>query len=398
MHQSSASPNLPIVFEEAVKAKIFKNAAIIVSNGAKVEYSKKIGTADFFDLASLTKPYATALLFAAFWSQGRISPDMKVTAILPDFKRFADVTFRQLLTHTSGLAAELPSAVEFRDFTNRAEKVYSESRSRRLSNKAYGSRRRSFARILAETKYEYLIRAIRDKSVIHSGNPLIYSDTGYQLIGRALEVIAGKPLAQAVTDEVYKPLGLETEINFFGIMGKTTPHDFRAARYFPFAVGHAGLFATPQAILKITQAIFNSAYGDQTTASVWKREVAIDLLRVMDKGRGYAFDFTSDHSTIPRGQCYRKAESFGHTGYVGTSIWIEPSALDRLSPRAILFFTDTAIVSDYENSQIKSSFNNVRTALSTWACEKFHPPTYPPLKFLLNPLGNIQENFPTEGG
>jgi|GEM_PF-5700878 len=330
---SSLEPVPPGRLDDSIKSKLFKNAHLIVAKGLTTDFEKSVGPQKIYDLASLTKPFGTALLFAAYWSQGKVSPQSKVTDVLPDFTRFSDVTFEELLTHTSGLATEIPS---------RLEQKY--------------------------TKVSQRIGAIRDHALLDRKNRgFNYSDIGYDVLGYALEKIGGKSLSEAVTSEVFTPLGLDNDVKFFAGNG-SLPQDEIAAKYYPHALGHAGLFASAHGVLALNQRLFEAAYG-LTGSNVWTREVAQAMLRVVSGGRGYAFDFLSPYADMVRGSCYAKGESFGHSGYVGTSIWTEPSSRNNAAPRTIVLLTDTTIIDRSEKS--RASLNQLRHELATWACRNF---------------------------
>lgn len=352
----------PKEFLEAKDKSLFKHADLLVANGEENSFYTRVGQQNVYDLASLTKPFAVASLFAVLWSQGLISPDQKVTTVLPRFVRFSNVTFRQLLTHTSGLPADV-------DLKNVEP---------------------TFESFLQRMTY---IRDHVPLALPHE-RTFVYSDVGYQVLGYALEKVAKMKLNQAVTEFVYRPLGIEREIGFFAGNG-TIPHDPRARKYFPRAMGHAGLFATANAIKTLVMFYFNAAYNSKAVSpsikiSKWARtkaglrrrlrstntpllreEVARQMLQPVTSGRGFAFDFTSDYSKKPRGDCYKVGESFGHTGFVGTSVWIEPGkpGPELLKPRMIIFLSDSMAVKETPETEL--SIRNLRYVLASWACTQF---------------------------
>ncbi|MBL8093890.1 MAG: serine hydrolase [Anaerolineales bacterium] len=273
-----------------------------------------------FDLASVTKLFVTT----AFMRQvetGSVTLATPVSAILPAFSgvrpigpyedplqtgRFITIaegglvdagatTFRQLLTHTSGLPAWRPL---FRQ------------------SEAEAARALAFA-----THFAY-----------PPGTRVIYSDIGLILLGLALERLTGLTLAAAVRRSVTDPLGLShtgyrpaldvtcapTEICAWRgrrVVGEV--HDENAARLGGVS-GHAGLFSTAADVAGFGQSFLDGSLLHRATIAEMAREQAVDgTLR-----RGLGFQLWSpdpEASGFPFGPM-----AFGHTGFTGTSLWIDP--------------------------------------------------------------------------
>jgi CubicO group peptidase (beta-lactamase class C family) len=273
-----------------------------------------------FDLASVTKLFVTAA-FMRRVEAGAVTLDTPVSVVLPDFsgvrpiQPYEDplqtggfvavgaggevdagaVTFRQLLTHTSGLPAWRPL---FREADADA------------------------ARALAlSTHFSYT-----------PDTRIIYSDIGLILLGLALERLVGLPLEGVVARDVTGPLGLShtgyqpapdvaiapTELCAWRkrrLRGEV--HDENAANLGGVS-GHAGLFSTAADVAAFGQSFLDATLLRADTIAEMIREQARDG----DLRRGLGFLLwspdpeTFGHPFSPR--------SFGHTGFTGTSLWVDP--------------------------------------------------------------------------
>ncbi|MBC8503798.1 MAG: beta-lactamase family protein [Chloroflexi bacterium] len=273
-----------------------------------------------FDIASLTKLFVTTA-FMTLVESGEIGLDEPVSSVLPDFSgkrpiqpyedplnwgewvtiEDADkkvdasrITFRQLLTHRSGLPAWRP---------------------------LFGQESREAAlQMTVETFFSYT-----------PNERVIYSDIGLILLGLAIEKMTDLPLDEALAQRVCLPLGLvNTRYNPASeniaptefcawrkrrIVGEV--HDENADRLDGVS-GHAGLFSTANGV-----AAFGQSFLD---ASLLKSETIAEMttLQAEDKDirRGLGFLL---HSADPANISYAfGARSFGHTGFTGTSLWVDP--------------------------------------------------------------------------
>lgn len=274
--------------------------------GKRAPGSAGVTTDSIFDLASITKLFVgTALL--ALYDRRYVSVDDPVVAVLPEFRGFdprrSQVTFRNLLTHTSGL----PAHVNFRD---------------ELGAKAV------VARVCATP-----LSAAPGASVI-------YSDLGFMLVGEAVARLSGKPLDEALKSLVCEPLAL-VDICYQPDAGLRhrivcTEKDAWRKRLLRGEVhdencwamggvaGHAGLFGTAADVADLAE-MYRIGGGIGTrrtllrpTANEATREQAVGS----DERRGLAWALKASdrHSSGSR----LSSNSYGHTGYTGTSVWVDP--------------------------------------------------------------------------
>jgi CubicO group peptidase (beta-lactamase class C family) len=289
---------------------------------AVVEPQRIAATLDtVYDLASLTKPLITSLLCARRVESGELKLSDSVSNYLPEFAR-ADqqaITVGQLVTHTSGLPAWRP--------------LY----------------------ILAGGEPERTIAAIANLDLEYEpGTHVIYSDLGFVLVGCLLQRLTGKTLVELAQTEIFTPLSLsrtffnpqkamQTEIaaseagNAYEretvrstaqaayknwreelIWGQV--HDGNAY-FLGGAAGHAGLFSTAHETLAIARQFVaaQTSLLKPATCELFRKNLTPGLEEA--RSFGWQLAETKDSAAgldLPR-------DSFGHSGFTGTSCWIDPS-------------------------------------------------------------------------
>jgi serine-type D-Ala-D-Ala carboxypeptidase len=260
-----------------------------------------------FDLASLTKPVATATSVMILLERGQIAATDRVAKYLPAFGANGkmDVTVEHLLLHRGGVVADNPMS----DFTN-------------------------------TTPEEAMRKTLESHLRYEPGTKIIYSDVGFMTLGELVRVVSGKPVNVFARDEVFQPLKMNDTGYLPGddLKARCAPtekrdgnwnlgevHDPRAHALGNVA-GHAGLFGTAADISRWCRMIMNG--GELDGARVLKESTVAEMTkpRALPDGtgvRGYGFDIDTGYSS-PRGERFAKGASFGHTGFTGTSLWIDP--------------------------------------------------------------------------
>ncbi len=257
-----------------------------------------------FDLASLTKPLVTATSVMQLVEDGKLNLDDPVVKYLPELGRNGKeaITVRQLLTHFSGLRSDLDLTEPW------------------------------------QGRDEALRRVWDEKPANPSGERFVYSDINFIVLGVLVERVTGIPLEQDAEANIFRPLGMTrtrflppaewkprvapTEPDEGGTMLRGTVHDPTARRMGGVA-GHAGLFGTAEDVARFAQAMLDGGGG------VLKREtVKLMITPQQPPGtgvqRGLGWDIDSAYSS-PRGDFF-PIGSFGHTGFTGTSVWIDPAS------------------------------------------------------------------------
>ncbi len=254
-----------------------------------------------YDLASLTKVVGTATAAMILWDEGRLDLDAPVSNYLPAFSggQKDNVTIRHLLTHTSGLPAG-------RDL-------------RRLAGSAWEARSVVTSTPLA----------------CRPGACQVYSDLGADILAFAIESIAGQGLDDFLDERVFKPLGMNdtrfrpsagdrdriapTEVSSprgYSLRGEV--HDENAWALGGVA-GHAGLFSTAADLSVFAQMMLNRGTFNGTRIA---SDSAVAMFTQRTAGtRALGWDTSDGDGTAG---LHMGEKAYGHTGFTGTSLWIDP--------------------------------------------------------------------------
>jgi beta-N-acetylhexosaminidase len=308
------------VLESAIRDRAFPGAVLaIVFEGrtAFAPFGKQtydagatpVAEQTIFDLASLTKAVVTATLVAQEVEPGKMNFDAPVAAYLPEWLGHErstarqSVTIRHLLTHTSGLPAHV-------DFFK-----------------------------LAKSKSEIIARSLREPLEYEPGTKSLYSDLDFMILGEILERITGKPLDLLAQERIFAPLGMRNSVfnptRDLRARVAPTEHDatFRKRLVHgevhdenAFAMGgvagHAGLFSTAGDLAIFARAMLNrGSIGSQrilrpaTVSEITKAQPLSGNTRTL------GWMVPTENSSSGR---YFSKSSYGHTGFTGTSLWIDP--------------------------------------------------------------------------
>jgi CubicO group peptidase (beta-lactamase class C family) len=261
-----------------------------------------------FDLASLTKPMVTAPLAVEAAARGEISLDDPVARWIDETKgtQVGRIPLHLLLTHTAGFVPDNPMA-DYR-----------------------GGKGRLYAAIA------------RGRLQAAPGRRFIYTDVGYVLLQGALERRFGRGLDRLAEERIFAPLRFRD--TRFGVRARDrrrtaptervrgrilrgTVHDPRARTPALGAVaGHAGLFGTGAEVARFAAMILAKGVwrGRRVLSEGTVRAMTTNRVpRALGVRRGYGFDIESPYSA-PRGARFSR-RSFGHSGWTGVSLWIDPA-------------------------------------------------------------------------
>jgi CubicO group peptidase (beta-lactamase class C family) len=325
---SARLSRLDVIVREAVGHKDFPGAVLLVGRNGKTVYRKAFGESQWvprpvrleesmiFDLASLTKPVATATSIMILVEEGKLSLEEKVKDYVPGFAPYVDEAGRpgedariwHLLTHTSGLPP----------YTDAAE-----------VEKYFGG----------PCSTEQLAGYIAGlKKTDPPGRAFHYSCLGYITLAHILKKITGQTIAAFSLERIFQPLKMKR--TFFAPAGKirdlcvpTQVIDGRPLRgvvHDPLArlqggvSGNAGLFSTADDLAIFAEMMLER--GEYRGVRILGPLAVTRMTSIWPKaafaGRGLGWDVTSDYSSN-RGDLFGPA-SYGHSGYTGTSIWIDP--------------------------------------------------------------------------
>jgi len=310
------------LMDQAINEKAWPGGVLLASKDGKIfihaargyhtyDRKRKMQKSDIFDLASITKVIATTSSVMKLYDDKVINLDDPVIKYLPEFKgkkekhfeQKSKINLRNLLTHTSGLPP-------FRQY------------------------------FLIEGSLESRLDSIfNTEPVFGIEDTTIYSDVGIIILGKIVEKISGISLDQYSKENIFIPLGMNTtfynpprnkkhrivptEIDIAGNLIKGYVHD-ENAHSLEGVAGHAGLFSTAKDLAIFSQMMLNEGiYG-------WKRIFHKETVKLFTtnsqimKGSSRCLGWDSP-SGKASGGVYLSSDSFGHTGFTGTSLWIDPT-------------------------------------------------------------------------
>lgn len=303
------------VIDQAIHDGNIPGAVLIVGHDGRVIYRKAYGsraleprhepmTLDtIFDVASLTKVIVTTTAVMQLIEEGKVRLNDPVSKYLPDFAQNGkdDVTVRQLLTHFSGFAPDLDLKTPWE------------------------GKETAYHMAFAETPQDA------------PGSKFTYSDVNFIVLGALVEKVSGEPLEQYAERHIFAPLKMThtrylppaawrskiapTQYDENEHMLRGVVHD-PSARRMGGVAGHAGLFSTADDLSKFAQALLNGGDGILSRLSVEKM-TSPEQPPSAPVQRGFGWDIDSPYSTN-RGDLL-PVGSFGHTGFTGTSLWIDPT-------------------------------------------------------------------------
>ncbi|HEV2487195.1 MAG TPA: serine hydrolase [Terracidiphilus sp.] len=301
------------LMQEAVAKGNIPGGVVLIGHNGNIVYRKAFGSRSLeptrepmtvdtiFDLASLTKCIATTTSVMQLISEGRVRLNDPVGAYLPEFKQNGkeDITVRELLTHFSGLAPDLDL------------------------KSPWQGRDAAFA------------MAMQARPINPPGTRFLYSDINFETLGFLVEKVTGKTLNEYASAKIFAPLGMNdtrflppadwmpriapTQYDEQGKMLRGVVHDPTARRMGGVA-GHAGLFSTADDLAKFAQALLT---GDKILRHLDVEKMSTPQQPAIASSlRGLGWDIDSPFASN-RGELL-PVGSFGHTGFTGTSLWIDP--------------------------------------------------------------------------
>ncbi len=284
---------------------LFTHAVYGLMRGGERLALKALGQAaadTVFDLASLTKPLATATLILRLVEQGRLHLRQPVARFFDDefgpLPHLSGVEVRHLLTHTSGLPPIPCWPADAAD----------------------------------KSRHALITSVLATPALRPAGTGYTYSDTGYILLGEIAARVSGQALETCFQESVAGRLGLRT-LGFCpasGLAERAAPtgpeaagtvHDPRA-RDLGGVAGHAGLFGTAADVLAFAEAIRTGGGPVLSRASVARMRVSQIPAALGAQSLGW---FCSGNDYLPQGDLFSDS-SFGHSGFTGTALLIDPAS------------------------------------------------------------------------
>lgn len=277
-----------------------------VGSNSLAEDRIQMTTKHVFDMASLTKVMVTLPAMLKLLESGEVHLHDKVTTFIPAFSKRDknNVTLQQLLSHSSGLIAHRP----------------------------YFEKKLTTQEVLNDILEESL-SYVPDTKVV-------YSDLGYILLMRIIELVTGQPLQEYASQHVFQPLGMNNTMykpsydrnqyapteylehlndHKYGIV-----HDDNT-EFMGGISGHAGLFSTIDDVSRFTDMLENNGRydGKQIVNPLWLEHSRRNFTSFSSESRGLGWQLKGEGMS-PSGDLMSPL-TYGHTGYTGTSFFIDPN-------------------------------------------------------------------------
>jgi uncharacterized protein YbbC (DUF1343 family)/CubicO group peptidase (beta-lactamase class C family) len=311
--------------DRAIQNEDVPGAVVLVGRRGKIAYVRAAGrravepsaeamTRDtVFDMASLTKPVATAASIMVLIEEGKLRPSDRIGRLLPEFDNHGKgaITVDQLLRHRAGFVPDNPIG----DYARGPDDAW---------------------------------KRIAELGLVFSpGEKFSYSDVGFLVLGKLVERIGKRDLGTFAREAIFEPLGM-TDAHFRDVksaaplpvdIARIAPtqretldhaplrgvvHDPRS-RALGGIAGHAGLFASADDLAIFAQTLLNGGVGPngrRVFSPLTVRAMIDPATTPVGQRRGLGWDVETSYSS-PRGTLFGPT-SFGHTGFTGTSLWIDP--------------------------------------------------------------------------
>ncbi len=351
---SVALARIDNIVNSSISQKIFPGCNLLIARNGKIAYTKAYGTLKYesgqkvtpytvYDLASVTKVGATLQAIMKLYDQNLLDITQKASFYLPelDSTNKKNITISNLLLHQAGLHGYLP----FWENTKKKRKLdttyYNLEKTEKfpfqVANGIYGN----------QALKDSLWKWVKDSPMITRRSrfgeyPFLYSDLGLIILQKIIEKITDSPLDIYCENTFFKPLNLEeigfninkkvaidqiapteNDYSFRGIQIKGTVQDQQAAMLGGVA-GHAGLFGNLYDLAKLFQMNLNKGtYGGLTFYSA-KTHDTFTQATTIKSHRAYGWDKQPENSDSHYISGQASDESYGHSGYTGTMVWIEP--------------------------------------------------------------------------
>lgn len=340
---------------DGIAQKAFPGCVVLAAHKGEIIYHKAFGHYEYeaspamspesiFDLASVTKISATTVSVMKLYEQGKLDLDKTLGDYLPwtQGTNKADLVLRDVLLHQAGL---VPFIAFYKETIDTNTGVPNPAIYVSKPQKGYGVRvaENIFMRDdWTDTMYSRIL-----KSSLGPKNKYVYSDNDFIFLGKIVEQITGQTLDQYTQQTFYNPLGMystgfkprnrfqldcivptETEKHFRRQTTQGDVHD-EGASMFGGVAGHAGLFSNAYDLSLLYQMLLN---GGELNGKRFLKPETIRLFTGYSSKvsrRGLGFDKPEKDNTTrkePYPSRLASPQTFGHTGFTGTCVWVDPSA------------------------------------------------------------------------
>jgi CubicO group peptidase (beta-lactamase class C family) len=330
---------------EAIRAKAAPGMVVLVAKDGKVIFNKAYGNhtydtkvslekvTDIFDLASLTKTTATTPTVMRLYEENKLNLDTNIGAYIPRARitPMNNIKVREVMLHQAGFIPYIPfhNAIQTGDYSRDSSAAYPT----KVADNYY----------IKKNYFKEVMWPKMLNSPIKTRGSYVYSDISMYVMKEIVERLSGIPLDQYVQDNFYKPLGMQTagflprnrfskdqivpteqDTYFRKTLLEGYVHDQGAALAGGVS-GHAGLFASANDVAIIYQMLLNKGtYGGEQ----YFKPQTVEMFTAKQSDvsrRGLGFDRWDPDLSKKYPSELASPQTYGHTGYTGTCIWVDPS-------------------------------------------------------------------------
>ncbi|WP_181306364.1 serine hydrolase [Rufibacter sp. XAAS-G3-1] len=329
------------IVAQAIREQATPGAVVLVAKNGKVIFQKAYGShtyentqatqiSDIFDLASITKVSATTMAVMNLYDQQKMALDSSFAFYVPSARNTnkADIKIRDLLLHQSGLPAGVHLPLQKQDVSPVPTNYYTV----KASDSAY----------LRKDYFKEVIWPRMLNAKMGEQDKYVYADVSMYYLKEAVERLAQTSLDTFVEKSFYAPLGMQTagflplnrfpqsrivptevDASFRKTLLRGYVHDGGAARMGGVS-GHAGLFSTANDLAILYQMMLNGGtYGGKQYIKPETVQLFTSKQSAVSR-RGLGFDRWDPDTTQKYPSQLATPETYGHTGYTGTCVWVDP--------------------------------------------------------------------------
>lgn len=370
-----------VIMDEAIAMGATPGCQTLIIKDGKVVYEQSAGSLAYdsknpvteetiYDLASVTKISATLQAVMFMQEKGLINVNKKVSVYLPELKNSnkSDFTIKDILTHQAGLWPFLPFWAQTMKDNLPMPEYYSN-----LQSPSYPfpvSENLFASSTMKDSLWQWIIRAkIREKPP-RTPYDYRYSDMGFYILQHLAEKLLNQPLEIFLDENLYRPLGAyttgylplqrfakdriaptERDTLFRKTLLTGYVHDQGAAMHGGIA-GHAGLFSTATDLAKVGQMWLQKGhYGGNSFFKPETIEI-FSTKQFSDSRRGLGWDKSTPGDWNGPTARFASSETFGHTGFTGTCIWVDPAF------NLVFVFLSNRVQPDMNNNKLLTA--NIR--------------------------------------
>lgn len=340
---SDALSQIEEIANEAIREKAAPGMVVLVAKDGKVIFNKAFGSHtyqkelptqvdDIFDLASITKISATTLEVMRLYEQGKLNLDTTISTYLARTRNSdkQNIKVKEVMLHQAGFIPFIPfyNDIKPEDFSRDSTETYS----LKVADSFY----------MKKEYYKDVMWKRMVESPIRTRGNYVYSDLSMYFMQEIVETISQTPLENAVQNNFYQPLGMQTtgfnpRYRFSKSQIVPTENDsyFRKTLLWGYVhdqgaamaggvAGHAGLFSNATDLATLYQMLLNrGTYGGER----FFKTSTVDLFTAKQSDvsrRGLGFDRWDPDTKKGYPSKLASPQTYGHTGYTGTCVWVDP--------------------------------------------------------------------------